>query len=164
MDKLTADHYARLYHEHYGLDTVALRYFNVYGPGQIGGDYAGVISVFIEQALAGEPITVHDDGEQTRNFVFVEDIVDANLQAAETECVGEAYNVGTVESISIRGLAELIQRLTDSNSEIIHTDAREGDIEHSEADISKSRDNFDYEPEISLCEGLEQTIEWWQDG
>lgn len=162
IDKQTADQYTRLYHDLYDLDTVALRYFNVYGPGQTGGDYAGVISVFIEQALSGEPITVHGDGEQTRDFVFIEDVVKANLRAAETDHVGEAYNIGTGESVSIRELAEIVQDLTNTNSDIVHTEARTGDIKHSKADISKAREKLLYEPTVSLREGLERTIEWWK--
>ena len=162
LDKLACDHYARLYHELYDLDAVALRYFNVYGPGQTGGDYAGVISIFLEQALADEPITVHGDGEQTRDFVFIDDVVQANLLAAETDHVGEAYNVGTGESISIRELAELIVDVTDSDSDIVHTDARTGDIEHSRADISKAESKLDYEPTIPIEDGLERTVEWFE--
>ena len=162
LDKLAADHYARLYHEHYGLETIALRYFNVYGPGQTGGDYAGVISVFIEQALNGEPITVHGDGTQTRDFVFVEDVVEANLVAARTTHVGEAYNIGTGESVTIRELAELIRDITDAESEIVHTEPRDGDIEHSEADISKATEQLEFEPTVPLREGLERTIEWYR--
>ena len=162
LDKLACDHYARLYHDLYDLDTVALRYFNVYGPGQIGGDYAGVISVFLEQALNDDPVTVHGTGEQTRDFVFVDDVVRANLLAAETDHVGEAYNVGTGESISIRELAELIVDITDSDSDIVHTEARTGDIEHSKADISKAESKLGYEPTVSIEEGLERTVEWFR--
>ena len=164
LEKLTADHYARLYHDLYGLDTVALRYFNVYGPGQTGGDYAGVIGVFIEQALNDEPITVHGDGAQTRDFVFVDDVVRANLAAARTTHVGEAYNVGTGESITIRELAELIRELADSDSDIVHTEPREGDIDHSEADISKVCHQLEYEPTVSIREGIEETIDWYRSG
>ncbi|MDJ1434804.1 NAD-dependent epimerase/dehydratase family protein [Halostagnicola sp. A-GB9-2] len=163
LDKLTLDQYARQYHDLYGLETVALRYFNAYGPGQVAGDYSGVISVFIDQALSGEDITVHGDGEQTRDFVFIDDVVQANRKAAMTDAVGEAYNIGTGESITIRKLAELIQDITDTNSDIVHTDARTGDIDHSEASISKARKQLDYDPSVSIREGLEQTIEWYRD-
>jgi UDP-glucose 4-epimerase len=162
LDKLTADHYTRLYHDLYDVDAIPLRYFNVYGPGQTGGDYAGVITIFIEQALNNDPITVQGDGSQTRDFVFVEDVVQANIEGARSEHVGEAYNVGTGESVSIRELAELIQEITDTNADIIHTDPREGDIDHSEADISKIQSKLNYEATVSLREGLERTIEWYR--
>lgn len=162
LDKLACDHYARLYHDRYGTETVALRYFNAYGPGQTGGDYAGVISIFIEQALAGEDITVEGDGEQTRDFVYIDDIVDANVAAAQTSAVGAGYNVGTGESVTIRELAELIQDITDTDSDIVHTDPREGDIDHSRAAISKAKANLDFEASVSLREGLERTVEWFR--
>lgn len=161
LDKLAADHYARLYADRYGLDTVSLRYFNVYGPHQTG-DYAGVITIFIEQALSGEPITVNGDGEQTRDFVFVDDVVQANRRAATTDEVGTAYNVGTGDSITIRELAELIKELTDSSSDIVHTDPRDGDIQQSKADIGKAKARLEFEPTISLRDGLQQTIEWFR--
>ena len=158
LDKLAADHYARLYHDLYGLETIALRYFNVYGPGQSGGDYAGVIETFLEQAANGDPITVHGDGGQTRDFVHVEDVVRANRLAAETATFGNAYNVGTGESVRIDHLAERIRNLTDSSSEIVHTEPREGEIRHSRADVTRAREQIDYEPTISIDEGLETLV------
>ena len=164
LDKLATDHYARLYHELYGLETVALRYFNAYGPGQQPGDYAGVISVFVDRALDGEPIVVDGDGEQTRDFVFVEDIVRANRLAATTDAVGGAYNVATGRAISIRELAQLVQELTreltHTESEIVHDDPRPGDIRHSTGSIEKARTDLGYEPTVDFRTGLERTIEW----
>lgn len=160
LEKLTVDHYARLYHDLYGLETVALRYFNVYGPRQAGGDYSGVISVFLDQAAAGESITVHGDGTQTRDFVHVSDVVRANLLAATTDHVGEAFNVGTGASIMIGELAELVREITDADSEIVHTDGRPGDVDHSEADVSKANELLGYEPTVPFAEGLEETADW----
>lgn len=155
LEKLAVDHYARLYHDLYGLETVALRYFNVYGPGQRGGDYSGVVETFLEQALADDPITVHGAGTQTRDFVHVDDVVDANCRAATTDRVGEAYNVGTGSAVSVRELADLVRDATGSNAEVVHTDPRAGDIERSCADISKARDALGFEPTVPLREGLE---------
>ncbi len=154
LDKLVTDQYAQLYHELYGLDAVALRYFNVYGPGQTGGDYAGVVTAFCRQARDGEPITVHGDGTQTRDFVHVNDVVRANQLAAVTDEVGTAYNVGTGSSVSIRRLAERIRRIEGSDSEIVHTEPRSGDISHSCADVSRAREHLGYEPTIGIDEGL----------
>jgi UDP-glucose 4-epimerase len=162
VEKLALDHYARQYHELYGLDTVALRYFNVYGPGQTAGDYSGVISIFCDQALRDEPITVHGDGGQTRDFVFIDDVVQANLAAATTDRVGTAYNVGTGRTNTIGELAETIVSAVGSESEITYTDGRDGDIRHSEADISAIRSDLDYEPTVSLREGLEKTVDWYR--
>ncbi|MBX0286345.1 NAD-dependent epimerase/dehydratase family protein [Halomicroarcula sp. F28] len=154
LEKLTSDHYCRLYADLYDLPTVALRYFNIYGPRQSGGDYAGVIKAFSEQAREGGPLTVHGDGEQTRDFVNVTDVVQANCLAATTDATGEAFNVGTGSRTSVRELAEIIRDETDPTAEIAHVDAREGDIRHSAADITKAREQLDFEPTISLADGL----------
>ena len=158
LEKLTVDEYARLYHELYDLETVALRYFNVYGPRQAAGDYSAVISVFLDQARAGEPITVNGDGEQTRDFVHISDVVRANLLAAETDAVGEAFNVGTGETVTIRELAETIRDVVGSDSEIVHRDPRPGDIDQSQADISKIEAQLGYEPTMSLTDGLSTLV------
>ncbi|WP_117595704.1 MULTISPECIES: NAD-dependent epimerase/dehydratase family protein [Haloprofundus] len=158
-DKLALDTYARLYHDLYGLETVALRYFNVYGPRQTAGDYSGVISIFLEQARSNQPITVEGDGGQTRDFVHVRDVVQANLAAGTTDAVGRAYNVGTGDTISINDLAEEIREAADSSSEITHVDARPGDVRDSRADISRIRDALDFEPTVTLADGLASLCE-----
>ncbi|WP_129116653.1 NAD-dependent epimerase/dehydratase family protein [Halegenticoccus tardaugens] len=154
IDKLAADGYARIYHDLYGVDTVALRYFNVYGPRQTANQYSGVVTTFLQQAREGRPITVEGDGTQTRDFVHVDDVVRANLLAANTDAVGDAYNVGTGSSVSIAELARLIREVTDSDSEVVHVDARPGDIDHSRADIDRIRRRLGYEPTVSLSDGL----------
>jgi UDP-glucose 4-epimerase len=159
LNKLALDHYLRLYHDLYGLDTVALRYFNVYGPGQTGGDYAGVIEAFLRAARSGEPLTVHGDGDQTRDFVHVDDVVRANLLAAETDAVGAAYNVGTGESVTVRGLADRIRRAVGSDSPVVHGDARDGDIRHSRADLTRAREGLGYRPTVDLGEGLATLVD-----
>jgi UDP-glucose 4-epimerase len=153
IQKLAADQYARAYHDLYGVETAALRYFNVYGPGQ-SGEYAGVIDVFLGQALAGDPLTVEGDGTQTRDFVHVEDVVRANLLAATADAAGEAYNVGTGDSVAIRDLADLVVEVTGSDSGVVHVDPREGDVERSRADVARARDRLGFEPTVSLREGL----------
>ncbi|CCQ33000.1 GDP-D-mannose dehydratase protein [Halorhabdus tiamatea SARL4B] len=154
IDKCGADQYVRTYHDLYDLETVALRYFNVYGPRQTASDYSGVISIFREQAQAGDPITVDGDGTQTRDFVHVRDVVQANLRAATTEHVGAAYNVGTGDETSIQALAETIQETVDTGSSIVHGDPRPGDIERSRADVTKARQRLGYESDVSLADGL----------
>jgi UDP-glucose 4-epimerase len=158
LQKLALDRYAALYHDLYGLETVALRYFNVYGPRSAGGPYAGVISVFLDQARAGRDITVDGDGTQTRDFVHVDDVVRANLLAATTDAVGEAYNVGRGEATTIRDLAERVREAVGSDSDIVHTDPRPGDIDHSTADLSKARSGLGYEPTVPLDEGLRSLV------
>lgn len=160
LDKLTADHYCRLYADLYDVDVVALRYFNVYGEHQPNGQYSGVINTFFRQALAGDPITVHGDGTQTRDFVHVADVVQANHLAVNRGVPGEAYNIATGQSTSINDLAHLIKDLVDSQSEIIHTDPRPGDIQQSRADISKAKTDLNYSPTISVSEGLQSVQDW----
>ncbi|USZ67379.1 NAD-dependent epimerase/dehydratase family protein [Halorussus salilacus] len=158
LEKLTVDHYTRLYNRLYDIPTVALRYFNVYGPGQSGGEYSGVVSIFQEQARNGGPLTVEGDGTQTRDFVHVNDVVRANLLAATTERVGTAYNVGTGTETTIRELAETIRDMAQTDATIVHRDSREGDIERSCADVSKAHEELDYEPTVSLREGLASLV------
>jgi UDP-glucose 4-epimerase len=159
VDKLAVDHYVRLYHELYDVDAVALRYFNVYGPGQAGSDYAAVIDVFMGQARAGEPITVEGDGKQTRDFVHVDDVVRANRLAATTSNVGTAYNVGTGESVSVNDLAVAVKNAVGSDAEIVHVEAREGDIRRSRADLSRANAQLGYAPSVALDTGLETVVE-----
>lgn len=154
LEKLSGDHYCRLYADLYGLDTVALRYFNVYGPRQSGGDYAGAIVAFTEQARRGGPLRIHGDGSQTRDFVHVTDVVRANLLAATTDATGEAFNIGTGVKTTIREVAETIRDIVAPSAEIWHDEPRVGDIRDSVADIGKARKRLGYEPTVSLSEGL----------
>ncbi len=157
--KLSGEALVHAYREEKGLSTVALRYFNVYGPGMRGGPYAGVIYKFLTAALRGEPLTIHGDGEQTRDFVYVADVARANLAALESE-VGGAFNIGTGASVTINDLARMVLEATGSRSPIIYTDPRPGDIRHSRASIARARRLLGWEPMVSLREGLEKTVEW----
>jgi len=150
--KAAADRYARLYASLYDVPTVALRYFNVYGPGQSPG--SGVVATFLDRARSGDPIRVHGDGGQTRDFVHVDDVVRANLAAATTDEVGRAFNVGSGTGVSIRDLAERVVEATGSASPVVHADPREGDVRHSVADVAAARERLGYEPTVSLSEGL----------
>ncbi|WP_254530947.1 NAD-dependent epimerase/dehydratase family protein [Natrinema gelatinilyticum] len=158
IQKLALDQYTRRYEELYGLPTVALRYFNVYGPRQ-QGPYSGVISTFLEQARAGDPITIEGDGQQSRDFVHVSDVVRANLRAATVDAVGEAYNVGTGERTTVRELAETIRDATGSSSQIVHRDPRAGDIRHSGADTAKATRKLGFEARINLESGIQSLVE-----
>jgi UDP-glucose 4-epimerase len=158
VEKLTVDQYARQYHDHYAVNTVTLRYFNVYGPRHSGGSYSGVIDSFVSRARAGDPLEIHGDGLQTRDFVHVDDIVQANLRAATTDHVGEVFNIGTGKSVTIRELAELVRDVTGSESIIRHTDGRDGDIRHSRADVSKADELLKFRQTVSLEEGLRSLV------
>lgn len=154
VDKLAADHYVRLYHDRYDLETVTLRYFNVYGPGQD----AGVINAFRDKARAGQPLVVDGDGKQRRDFVHVEDVVRANLAAATTDAVGEAFNIGTGDSIRIEDLAAMVRELTGADVPIEHTEPRPGEIRNSRADPTRSRERLGFEAAVSLEAGLEDLL------
>ncbi len=154
LSKLAAEQYVRLYADLYDLSAVVLRYFNVYGPGQLDGDYSAVISVFVDQAATGDPITVEGDGSQTRDFVHIDDVVQANLLAAASEDAG-VFNVGTGESVSILELAEIVRDVIGSDSQIVHTESRSGDIDRSRANVSKLESDLGFEPSVPLENGLE---------
>ena len=159
IDKLAADHYARAYAELYDLPTVSLRYFNVYGPGQSDDNAKGVVDAFFDRARRGEPVTIHGDGTQTRDFVHIRDVVRANLLAAATDRVGRAYNIGTGTAVSIREVADQITRIVDSGSEVVHEDPRDGDIQHSRADVKRARAELEFESQYEFVEGLEAMAE-----
>ena len=157
VTKLAGEHYCRVFQEVYGLPTSCLRYFNVYGPRQDpGSQYAAVIPLFIQKASRGEPPVIFGDGEQSRDFTFVRDVVEANILAAESDACG-AFNVGRGERTTINGLAELIIELTGSKVKAVHENPRAGDIKHSLADISRAT-GFGYAPKYKLEAGLKETI------
>jgi len=163
VTKATAEEYLRVYHELYGVPTVALRYFNVFGPRQSANQYAGVISIFINHALAGEPLVIFGDGKQTRDFIYVKDVVKANLLVAESKRAnGRVFNVATGRQTTILELAMKIIEITGSNSSVLFDKPRPGDIRHSLADISEIR-KLGFEPEFSLEEGLKRTVEWYKE-
>lgn len=156
VSKLAGEHYCRVFQEVYGLATACLRYFNVYGPGQNpDSQYAAVIPRFIRWASEGSPLIIFGDGEQTRDFTFIADAVEADILAAESNASG-VFNIGRGKSITINELAKLVIKLTGNNVEPVHQEPREGDIRHSLADISKAK-TLGYEPRYNLEEGLEET-------
>jgi UDP-glucose 4-epimerase len=162
VTKATVEEYLRVYHELYGLPVVALRYFNVFGPRQGFNQYAGVISIFINHALAGEPLVIFGDGKQTRDFIYVKDVVRANLLVAESKRAnGRVFNVATGKQTSILELAMKIIEITGTTSSIVFDKPRPGDIRHSLADITEIK-KLGFEPEWSLEEGLKKTVEWYK--
>jgi len=158
VSKLAAENYVRVFSEVYGLDTVSLRYFTVYGP-RMRPDLA--ISIFTERALNNEDIEIFGDGEQTRDFTHVEDIVRAqNICFEKRVGGGECFNIGSGERITVNELAKKIIKITGSDSKIFHTNAREGDARHTWADVSKAEEKLGWNPKYSLQEGLENFINW----
>lgn len=145
-----------------GVPAVLLRYFNVYGPGQSLA-YAGVITAFIRAALSGDDIIINGDGEQVRDFVYVDDVARANVAAMNVSLSStETYNIGSGTRTSINQLAEEILRLTNSSSAITYGPARPGDIVYSQAMVSKAKEELQWEAQVSLSEGLKQTIEFYK--
>jgi nucleoside-diphosphate-sugar epimerase len=161
VSKLAAEHYCRVYNEVYGLETVCLRFFNVYGPRQMGGPYGGVIMKFIDRLRCGESPIVYGDGRQTRDFVFVKDIIDACLRAMECKnCVGEVINVGSGVETSINELVKvLIELFGIHDVKPIYAEARVRDINRSYADLKRARKLLHYRPKTSLSEGLIHFLE-----
>ncbi len=161
ISKLAGEHYCHVFSELYGLATICLRYFNVFGPHQDPrSEYAAVIPRFISSVLNGEPPLMYGDGAQTRDFTFVQDVVDANLLAMESDAEG-AFNISGGRQTSIEELAWMIINAMGSDVEPVKGPRRPGDILHSVADITAARDAFGYRPEHSLEDGLEVTIEWF---
>jgi UDP-N-acetylglucosamine/UDP-N-acetyl-alpha-D-glucosaminouronate 4-epimerase len=160
--KQAAEGYCRSFSDVYGLETVCLRYFNVFGPRQDPlSQYAAVIPNFITAFLRDEPPTVHGDGEQTRDFTYVDNVVRANLLAAEAaEASGQIYNIAVGERISLNNVIELLRQLIGSDIHPNYVPARPGDVRHSLADISAAHRDLGYAPEVHFEEGLRRTVEF----
>jgi UDP-N-acetylglucosamine 4-epimerase len=160
VDKLAAENYAKVFYDVYGLETVSLRYFNVYGLRQKYGPYSGVISTFINRLLENKPPMIYGDGEQTRDFINVKDVVEANMLAlSKREAVGEVFNISTGEPITINKLTQTIQKIMDKTAlKPVHAEPRAGDIKHSYGDITKARTNLGYKPKVQLEKGLNEFV------
>jgi UDP-glucose 4-epimerase len=155
--KLVGEYYCRVFHTVYGLPAVSLRYFNVYGPKQDpGSEYSAVIPRFIKRLSEEKHLVVYGDGEQTRDFVFVADVVEANILAAESDATG-VFNIGQGRSVTVNQLAQLVGRIMDKDTGIVYEKARVGDIRESLADISKAR-ILGFQPQYDLEQGLRETI------
>ena len=162
VSKLAAENYVRVFHDVYGLETVCLRYFNVYGPRQTYGPYSGVISIFINRLLEDQPPIIYGDGEQTRDFTNAQDVVEANMLALSAQnAVGEVFNIASGTAITVYELAKMLQRITGREDlKPIFTEQRAGDIKHCSADISKAEKVFGFHPKIKLNEGVSKLVEW----
>ncbi|ODS37372.1 UDP-glucose 4-epimerase [Candidatus Altiarchaeales archaeon WOR_SM1_SCG] len=157
VTKLAVEHYCRVFQEVYGLKTISLRYFTVYGP-RMRPDLA--ISIFTKKALNNEPLVIFGSGEKTRDFTYIDDIVDATIKAMD-KGFGE-YNIGSGNRISINELAENIIKITKSSSKIVHTESQKGDAEHTWADVGKAKKELDWQPTIDINEGLNRFVQWYK--
>jgi len=165
VNKLAAELYCGVFHRLYGLETVALRYFNIFGPRQDpNSQYAAVVPKFITAALAGKAPTVYGDGLQSRDFTYIENAVQANLKACDApgEAVGRAYNIACGSRATLLDVIGILGELSGSTIKPMHEDARAGDVKHSMAGIDLAKQHLGYEPEADLGEGLRRTIAWFQ--
>jgi UDP-glucose 4-epimerase len=163
VSKISGEQYFRVFASLYGMETLSLRYFNVFGPNQLPeGPYAAAIPRFVRAALAGEPITIFGDGEQTRDFCFIANVVSANLLAAATprKLGGEVVNIAAGRRISLNDLVKEISRVLGKKLDVRHVDPRPGDVKHSLADITRAKELIGYEPTVTWENGIPPTIEF----
>ncbi|MFQ5700612.1 MAG: SDR family oxidoreductase [Acidobacteriota bacterium] len=164
VSKLACEQYAQVFHRLYGLPTVGLRYFNVFGPRQDpGSQYAAVVPKFIVAIASSRPPTIFGDGHQTRDFTYVGNVVEANLLASASgeRALGGSFNIACGRRISLLDLVAIINGIFESSIEPVHEAARPGDVRHSLADVSASEEMLGYRPTIEVQEGLVKTAEWF---
>src|SRR5690349_4762702 len=163
--KLVGEYYCQVFTRVYGLETVSLRYFNVFGPRQVpGSQYSGVVSRFIATLLSNERPVIYGDGEQSRDFTYLDNVVFANLSAAIAAAAsGRIINIANGEQITLNQLLSEVKELTGKQDVTAdYRDARVGDVRHSLADITMARELLGYESKVGLREGLQRTIDWWK--
>jgi UDP-glucose 4-epimerase len=164
--KLASEHYMISFYRCYGLETVALRYFNVFGPRQDpSSPYSGVLAKFIPLMLSGEQPTIFGDGEQSRDFTYIDNVVEANLLACKapaSQVAGKMFNVATARRVTLNETFVALQKLTSYSGSPIYAAERGGDIKHSLADISSAEAHLDYKPKVSFEEGLRKTVDWYR--
>ena len=164
--KLASEHYMVSFYRCYKLETVALRYFNVFGPRQDpSSQYSGVMAKFISQMLAGQSPTMFGDGEQSRDFTYIDNVVEANLLACKapaSEVAGRVFNVATARGVDLNETFQVLKKLTGYTGEVKYGPERTGDVKHSVADISRTEKHLGYKPKVNFEEGLARTIEWYK--
>lgn len=165
LSKLVNEEYARIFYELYGLETISLRYFNVFGPYQNPKDpYAAVIPLFVNNLLKNKSSEIHGDGKQSRDFTFVDNVVRANLLAAKSKTakIGETYNIANGENISIIDLYNTLQEILKIKIEPNFVKRRLGDMDRSFANIEKAKKYLDYSPVVPFAKGLKKALEWYK--
>jgi UDP-glucose 4-epimerase len=164
VSKLAAEHFCSVWSRLYGVETVSLRYFNVFGPRQDpASQYAAVIPKFIRAALDRRPLEVHGDGEQSRDFSYIDNVVEANLLAARApDAAGEVFNAACGSRVSLLEIIELLEKILGCALERYHTPPRAGDVRHTQADIRKAEQLLGYVPSVGFEEGLRRTVEFFR--
>ncbi|PYS37648.1 MAG: LPS biosynthesis protein WbpP [Acidobacteria bacterium] len=162
--KLFGEMYCRVFTKAYGLETVSLRYFNVFGPRQDStSQYSGVLALFIPAVLQGRRPTIYGDGLQSRDFTYVQNVVEANLLACQLPGVaGQVFNIACGDRITVNSMLHHITKIMVNDIAPVYAESRAGDIKHSQADITRAKEHLGYEPKISFEEGLRHTIEWYR--
>src|SRR5271154_2003303 len=164
--KLASEYYLTSFYRCYGLETVALRYFNIFGPRQDpSSPYSGVLAKFITQMLNGERPTMFGDGEQSRDFTYIDNAVEANLlacAATAAQVAGKVFNVATGRRVTLNETFKLLRTLTSYSGSPIYAAERKGDIKHSLADISEAEEHLGYKPKVAFEDGLRRTVEWYR--
>ena len=162
--KLAGEKYCQVFTRTYGLETVALRYFNVFGLGQDPrSQYAAVVPLFITAFLDGDRITVYGDGEQSRDFTFIENVVQANILAAQApDAAGEVFNVACGTQMSLNQMLDHLRTIMETDTEVHYVPSRPGDVKHSLADIEKARRILGYHPAVPVELGLRRSVEWYR--
>ena len=163
--KLFAEMYCQVFTKAYGLETVSLRYFNVFGPRQDAtSQYSGVLALFIPAVLQGRRPTIYGDGEQSRDFTYVKNVVEANLLACKAPGVGgQVFNVACGDRITVNSMLQQINKITGKDISPVYAEARAGDIKHSQADVRLAKERIGYHAKVSFEEGLRNTIDWYRD-
>lgn len=163
LTKYVGEMYCRLFSNIYSLPTVALRYFNVFGPHQdASSGYAAVIPRFISRMMSGRPPVIYGDGEQSRDFTYVENVVEANLQAASSEASSVSLNIACGERLTLNELVRILNEMLGARLEAVYEPPRPGDVRHSQADIALARKEIGFEPTVPFRRGLRFTVEWFQ--
>jgi len=167
ISKLAAENYVKIFHKLYGLETVSLRYFNVYGPRQrfdLQCAYGGVITIFTNRLLRNMPPVIFGDGEQTRDFVYIRDVVEANMLALDRKnAAGEAFNIGTGLNVSVNRIAETLKDILNKRElKNVHADPRPAEGRHGYANISKAEKILGFHPKVSIKDGLVKLVDWYK--
>ena len=164
VSKLAGEYYCRVFHSVYGLETVILRYFNIFGPRQDpSSQYSAVVPLFIKTMMTGGVPTIFGDGTQSRDFTFVANAVQANILAARaSDAAGKIFNIACGKRYSLNDLVDKLNRILGTDIHPIYKDARTGDVKHSQADISQAKRFLEYKPAIGFEDGLKQTVDWYK--
>jgi len=163
LSKYTGERYCQIFSEIYSLPTICLRYFNVFGPYQDpNSEYSAAIPKFIDLMLEDKQPVIFGDGEQSRDFTYIENVVEANILAADSDITGEVINIACGEKVSINEVVQILSTILNKDIKPVYKETRVGEVKHSLADISKAKNKIGYKPKYKFAEGLRKTVEWFE--